>query len=175
VDDIYSGTDSCPYCKPGDVPAQSGSVDCSVFILMYALYKTFDWEFDFTQLPDAVLQEIFLNVVLEEGDDDAILKLSLVCPKFRCLVGTDKFRRMAHFRWLDSYLGRGKRGEMQGFCSDWCQMLEDLCKSCLQNYWELNKSLECPVCLREMHCSVRLQQSSVSRFATESTFSEKVS
>ncbi|XP_077060375.1 uncharacterized protein LOC143712034 [Siphateles boraxobius] len=116
-------------------------------------------------LPDAVLSEILLHVVLEEGDS-GLLNLSLVCSKFRSLVDTDSFRR-AHFCWLDSvtnwrektcpeyyqmytlqpcrhcndiyknclpgYVGRGKRGEIQGFysenpdpgfCSDWCQLLE---------------------------------------------------
>ncbi|XP_058643950.1 uncharacterized protein LOC131547426 [Onychostoma macrolepis] len=120
-------------------------------------------------LPDAVLSEILLHVVLGEGDA-ALLNLSLVCSKFRRLVDTDSFRKRAHFCWLDSvtkwrtksepcqeffkmytlqpcrhcnevyknclpgYVGRGKRGEMQGFysenthpgfCSDDCKMLEE--------------------------------------------------
>ncbi|XP_067284043.1 uncharacterized protein [Pseudorasbora parva] len=207
--------------KNKDVPAQSASVACGVFMLMYALYMALNWEFDFTQhdmahirrwwvnlilskithgrkkqctsamsdafkedanlqekevqnirilmLPDAVLSEILLHVVLEEGDA-ALLNLSLVCSKFRSLVDTDSFRKRAHFSWLDSvtkwrprsvscqefyqmytlqpcrhcnevyknclpgYVGKGKRGEMQGFysenthpgfCSDWCKMLEE--------------------------------------------------
>ncbi|XP_058627758.1 uncharacterized protein LOC131537994 isoform X2 [Onychostoma macrolepis] len=53
------------------------------------------------KLPDAVLLEILLHVVLEEGDA-ALLNLSLVCSKFRSLVDTDSFRKRAHFFWLDS-------------------------------------------------------------------------
>ncbi|KAG1958985.1 hypothetical protein F2P79_006884 [Pimephales promelas] len=102
-------------------------------------------------LPDAVLSEILLHVVLEEGDS-GLLNLSSVCSKFRSLVDTDSFRRRAHFCWLDSvtnwrrktyqeyyqmytlqpcrhcndvyknclpgYVGRGKRGEIQGFYSE---------------------------------------------------------
>lgn len=52
-------------------------------------------------MPDAVLSEILLHVVLEEGDA-ALLNLSLVCSKFRSLVDTDSFRKRAHFCWLDS-------------------------------------------------------------------------
>ncbi|KAF4103764.1 hypothetical protein G5714_014751 [Onychostoma macrolepis] len=52
-------------------------------------------------LPDAVLLEILLHVVLEEGDA-ALLNLSLVCSKFKSLVDTDSFRKRAHFCWLDS-------------------------------------------------------------------------
>ncbi|XP_058607047.1 uncharacterized protein LOC131524190 isoform X3 [Onychostoma macrolepis] len=209
-----------PFLSLPDVPAQSASVDCGVFMLMYALYMALNWEFDFTQhdmvhirrwwvnlilskmtharkkrctsamseafkeetkqqekvqnigilmLPDAFLLEILLHVVLEEGDA-ALLNLSLVCSKFRSLVDTDSFQKRAHFCWLDSvtkwrmksepcqeffkmytlqpcrhcnevyknclpgYVGRGKRGEMQGFysenthpgfCSDDCKMLEE--------------------------------------------------
>lgn len=47
-----------------------------------------------------------------------------------------------------------------------------LCKSCLQSYWELNKSLECPVCLRETHCSVLLHHLSISRFSSEDESSQ---
>ncbi len=47
-----------------------------------------------------------------------------------------------------------------------------LCKKCVQSYWELNKSLECPVCLRETHCSVLLHRLSISRFASEGESSQ---
>lgn len=47
-----------------------------------------------------------------------------------------------------------------------------LCKICVQSYWELNKSLECPVCLRETHCSVLLHHLSISRFTSEAESSQ---
>ncbi|KTG38920.1 hypothetical protein cypCar_00006650, partial [Cyprinus carpio] len=47
-----------------------------------------------------------------------------------------------------------------------------LCKICLQSYWELNKSLECPVCLKETHCSVLLHHLSISRFTSEGKSSQ---
>jgi len=47
-----------------------------------------------------------------------------------------------------------------------------LCRSCLQSYWELNKSLECPVCLRETHCSVLLHHLSISHFSSEDETSQ---
>uniref|UniRef100_A0A8C1TIG8 Si:ch211-119o8.6 n=1 Tax=Cyprinus carpio TaxID=7962 RepID=A0A8C1TIG8_CYPCA len=47
-----------------------------------------------------------------------------------------------------------------------------LCKNCLQSYWELNKSLEYPVCLRETYCSVLLHHLSISRLASEGESSQ---
>lgn len=47
-----------------------------------------------------------------------------------------------------------------------------LCKNCLQSYWELNKSLKCPVCLRDTHCSVLLHHLSISHFASEDESSQ---
>nr|XP_055059105.1 E3 ubiquitin-protein ligase TRIM39-like [Misgurnus anguillicaudatus] len=48
-----------------------------------------------------------------------------------------------------------------------------LCKSCLQSYWEFNKTLDCPVCLRGARCSVILQQHpSVLCFATVCNISD---
>ncbi|KAL1277203.1 hypothetical protein QQF64_023876 [Cirrhinus molitorella] len=141
-----------PIWTPGhwhlcDIPSQRDSLNCGVFMLMYALYITFEWPFDFTQtdmpyirecwlnlvlkcmshkreapsleedqvnymygcfkdhgilaLPAFVLEDIFINVVLQEGDE-AILILALVCTHFRDLVTREAFRRQAHFLWLDS-------------------------------------------------------------------------
>ncbi|KAK7143948.1 hypothetical protein R3I93_014954 [Phoxinus phoxinus] len=52
-------------------------------------------------LPASVLEDIFIDVVLQEGDE-AILKLALVCTRFRDLVTREGFRRRAHIIWLDS-------------------------------------------------------------------------
>ncbi|KAG1955417.1 hypothetical protein F2P79_008499 [Pimephales promelas] len=52
-------------------------------------------------LPASVLEDIFIDLVLQEGDE-AILKLALVCTRFRDLVTREGFRRRAHFLWLDS-------------------------------------------------------------------------
>ncbi|KAK7130681.1 hypothetical protein R3I94_015978 [Phoxinus phoxinus] len=52
-------------------------------------------------LPASVLEDIFIDVVLQEGDE-AILKLALVCTRFRDLVTREGFRRRAHILWLDS-------------------------------------------------------------------------
>ncbi|XP_060733163.1 uncharacterized protein LOC132850542 [Tachysurus vachellii] len=46
------------------VPAQFGSVDCGVFMLMYALYKVFNWEFDFTQHDMAHIMRWWVNLLL---------------------------------------------------------------------------------------------------------------
>ncbi|XP_030295383.1 uncharacterized protein LOC115595279 [Sparus aurata] len=140
-----------------NVPAQAGSVDCGVFMLMYTLYMALDWTFDFTQhdmphirrwwcqllldniehqrkrkcadmdeqerkrrrmepmshgrvqeqatcidqLPSCLLEMIFAEVVLHDGDR-ALMTLSLVCSCFRAVVGRDYFQRKVHFLWLDS-------------------------------------------------------------------------
>ncbi|KAF4118091.1 hypothetical protein G5714_000142 [Onychostoma macrolepis] len=52
-------------------------------------------------LPASVLEDIFIEVVLQEGDE-AILTLALVCTRFRDLVTREAFRRQAHFLWLDN-------------------------------------------------------------------------
>ncbi|XP_058614876.1 uncharacterized protein LOC131529266 isoform X1 [Onychostoma macrolepis] len=36
--------------KNKDIPSQRDSLDCGVFMLMYALYITFEWPFDFSQV-----------------------------------------------------------------------------------------------------------------------------
>ncbi|ROL43647.1 hypothetical protein DPX16_13578 [Anabarilius grahami] len=52
-------------------------------------------------LPASVLEDIFIDVVLQEGDK-AILMLALVCTCFRDLVTWEAFRRRAHIFWLDT-------------------------------------------------------------------------
>ncbi|KAK9972220.1 hypothetical protein ABG768_025543 [Culter alburnus] len=52
-------------------------------------------------LPSSVLEDIFIDVVLQEGDK-AILTLALVCTCFRDLVTQEAFRRQAYILWLDS-------------------------------------------------------------------------
>ena len=56
---------------------------------------------DINSLPDDVLEEVFEYVWNSEGDA-AIVTLSLVCSRWRALVGSDLFRRRVHFKWLSS-------------------------------------------------------------------------
>ncbi|CAL8335115.1 unnamed protein product [Boreogadus saida] len=53
------------------------------------------------ELPKSVLSDILTEVVLQEGDK-AYPTLALVCSTFRDIVSTDKFKRQAHFLWLNS-------------------------------------------------------------------------
>ncbi|KAJ8375528.1 hypothetical protein SKAU_G00061080 [Synaphobranchus kaupii] len=53
------------------------------------------------QLPKYFLENILLEVVLQEGDK-ALQTLALVCSMFYNLVNSERFRRKAHFLWLDS-------------------------------------------------------------------------
>ncbi|KAJ8003166.1 hypothetical protein DPEC_G00166570 [Dallia pectoralis] len=59
------------------------------------------------------LKDILLQVVLHDGDM-ALMILALVSTSFRDIVSDGKFRKSAHFLWLDSYVGRGRRGELRG-------------------------------------------------------------
>ena len=52
-------------------------------------------------LPNELLQEVFEYVWFSDGDA-AIATLSLVCSRWRALVGDDTFRRRVHFRWLST-------------------------------------------------------------------------
>ncbi len=61
----------------------------------------FNFFFICLQLPASVLEDIFIDVVLQEGDE-AILTLALVCTRFRDLVTREAFSRRVHFLWLDS-------------------------------------------------------------------------
>ncbi|XP_073681623.1 HMG domain-containing protein 3-like [Garra rufa] len=54
-----------------------------------------------TLLPDTILQNILVSVVLEDGCT-AILRLALTCQKFEQIVSQEAFQKEAHFRWLDS-------------------------------------------------------------------------
>ncbi|KAF1385977.1 hypothetical protein PFLUV_G00113360 [Perca fluviatilis] len=75
------------------------------------------------------LEDILLEVVLQDGDK-ALMTLALVCSSFRDIVTDENFRERAHFLWLDSYVGRGRRVELRGiysedhpgFCSHFCQL-----------------------------------------------------
>ncbi|XP_042582774.1 uncharacterized protein LOC122137828 [Cyprinus carpio] len=51
--------------KNKDIPSQRDSLDCGVFMLMYALYITFEWPFDFTQIDMPYIRECWLNLVLK--------------------------------------------------------------------------------------------------------------
>ncbi|KAJ7376774.1 hypothetical protein OS493_032508 [Desmophyllum pertusum] len=52
-------------------------------------------------LSNEILEEIFQHV--HEGDGDAaIARLSLVCRRWKEVVGTDHFRRRVHFLWLST-------------------------------------------------------------------------
>ncbi|XP_033997421.1 uncharacterized protein LOC117491515 [Trematomus bernacchii] len=53
------------------------------------------------ELPNCVLAEILMEMVLQEGDK-AYSTLALVCTTFRDTMSTVSFRRGAHFRWLES-------------------------------------------------------------------------
>jgi len=64
-----------------------------------------------------LLKNILLQVVLQE-EDAANMPLSLACSRFRDIVGDDNFKNQAHFLWLESYAGKGKRGELQGIYSE---------------------------------------------------------
>ncbi|XP_077091380.1 uncharacterized protein LOC143742417 [Siphateles boraxobius] len=52
--------------KNKGVPAQLGSVNCRVFMLIYALYKVFNWEFDFTQNDMAHIRRWWVNPLLSK-------------------------------------------------------------------------------------------------------------
>ncbi|XP_051741377.1 serine/threonine-protein kinase pim-3-like [Ctenopharyngodon idella] len=54
-------------------------------------------------LPASVLEDIFIDVVLQEGDKAPCLTLALVCTCFRDLVTQEAFRRRAHILWLDTF------------------------------------------------------------------------
>ncbi|XP_058614543.1 uncharacterized protein LOC131529049 [Onychostoma macrolepis] len=59
-----------PIWTPGhwhlcDIPSQRDSLDCGVFMLMYALYITFEWPFDFSQTDMPYIRECWLNLVLK--------------------------------------------------------------------------------------------------------------
>ncbi|XP_028443450.1 uncharacterized protein LOC114561589 [Perca flavescens] len=78
------------------------------------------------------LEDILLEVVFQDGDK-ALMTLALVCSSFRDIVTDENFRERAHFLWLDSYVGRGRRDELRGiysedphpgFCSHFCQLRE---------------------------------------------------
>ncbi|KAL1277070.1 hypothetical protein QQF64_023743 [Cirrhinus molitorella] len=51
--------------KNKDIPSQKDSLNCGVFMLMYALYITFEWPFDFTQSDMPYIRECWLNLVLK--------------------------------------------------------------------------------------------------------------
>ncbi|XP_067289386.1 uncharacterized protein [Pseudorasbora parva] len=51
--------------KNKDIPSQRDGVDCGVFMLMYALYITFEWPFDFTMTDTPYIRECLLNLVLK--------------------------------------------------------------------------------------------------------------
>ncbi|KAL1279048.1 hypothetical protein QQF64_025721 [Cirrhinus molitorella] len=51
--------------KNKDIPSQRDSLNCGVFMLMYALYITFEWPFDFTQTDMPYIRECWLNLVLK--------------------------------------------------------------------------------------------------------------
>lgn len=153
-------------------------------MLMYALYITFEWPFDFTQtdvplirecwlnlalctghereasslkkdqvdymhgcsndnwilmLPASVLEDIFIDVVLQEGDE-AILKLALVCTHFRDLVTREGFRRRAHFLWLDSvtnwtvFSTYYKAEFYKMYTLETCSQCRDIYKHCTPGY-----------------------------------------
>lgn len=55
------------------------------------------------QLSDELFEEVFVETVLMEGDK-AIEKIALVCKKFKDIVSTERFRKRAHYRWLNSKL-----------------------------------------------------------------------
>ncbi|RXN22715.1 hypothetical protein ROHU_006641 [Labeo rohita] len=61
-------------------------------------------------LPDAILQNILVSVVLEDGCT-AILRLALTCPKFKQIVNQEDFQKEAHFRWLDSVVNWKRHSE----------------------------------------------------------------
>jgi len=69
------------------------------------------------KLSGVLLKNILLQVVLQE-EDAAYMPLSLACSRFRDIVGDDNFKNQAHFLWLESYAGKGKRGELQGIFSE---------------------------------------------------------
>lgn len=53
------------------------------------------------QLCDELLEEVFVETVIMEGDK-AIGKIALVCKRFKDIVSTERFWKKAHYLWLNS-------------------------------------------------------------------------
>ncbi|XP_049429862.1 uncharacterized protein LOC125887234 [Epinephelus fuscoguttatus] len=84
------------------------------------------------QLPSCLLEEIFAEVVLSDGDV-AILTLSLVCHRFKEVVSTEHFRRKAHFMWLNSVATSSKFTER--YRAEFCNMYSlETCRECNETY-----------------------------------------
>ncbi|XP_078018218.1 uncharacterized protein LOC117262505 [Epinephelus lanceolatus] len=83
-------------------------------------------------LPSCLLEEIFAEVVLSDGDV-AILTLSLVCHHFKEVVSTEHFRRKAHFMWLNSVATWSKFTER--YRAEFCNMYSlETCRECNETY-----------------------------------------
>lgn len=97
------------------------------------------WECPKTLLPESVLEDIFIDVVLQEGDE-AILTLALVCTRFRDLVTREAFRRRAHFLWLDSVTNWSafstyyKAEYYKMYRLQTCMQCGDIFKNCIPGY-----------------------------------------
>lgn len=89
------------------------------------------------QLPSCLLEEIFAEDVLSDGDV-AILTLSLVCHHFKEVStehrdGTEHFRRKAHFMWLNSVATWSKFTER--YRADFRNMYSlEMCRECNETY-----------------------------------------
>ncbi|KAK9961804.1 hypothetical protein ABG768_007204 [Culter alburnus] len=90
-------------------------------------------------LPASVLEDIFIDVVLQEGDK-AILTLALVCTPFRDLVTREAFRRRAHILWLDSvanwtvFSTSYKTEYYKMYRLETCRQCGDIFKNCTPGY-----------------------------------------
>ncbi|KAF4115172.1 hypothetical protein G5714_002661 [Onychostoma macrolepis] len=90
-------------------------------------------------LPASVLEDIFIEVVLQEGDE-AILTLALVCTRFRDLVTREAFRRRAHFLWLDNVINWSafstyyKAEFYKMYRLQTCMQCGDVFKNCIPGY-----------------------------------------
>ncbi|KAL1254899.1 hypothetical protein QQF64_012960 [Cirrhinus molitorella] len=123
--------------KNEDIPSQRDSLDCGVFMLMYALYITFEWPYDFNQTDMPYTRECWLNLVLKCMSHKRCHKLErfLDTLQGRVLQNVHTAKLYAVWRHLQKcipgYVGRGRRGELvkfisedthPDFCSEFCQI-----------------------------------------------------
>ncbi|KAJ8333539.1 hypothetical protein SKAU_G00415470 [Synaphobranchus kaupii] len=84
-------------------------------------------------------QDILLEVVLQEGDK-ALQTLALVCSKFYNLVTSERFRRKAHFLWLDSvvtwrrFSSTYQQDFRRMYVLETCRQCKEVYKNCIPGY-----------------------------------------
>ncbi|KAJ8369424.1 hypothetical protein SKAU_G00094520 [Synaphobranchus kaupii] len=114
--------------KRQDVPKQFASLDCGVLMIMYALYISMGQPFDFTQSDMPQIRRWWCLHLLGEAE------------RFYNLVTSERFRRKAHFLWLDSvvtwrrFSSTYQQDFRRMYVLETCRQCKEVYKNCIPGY-----------------------------------------